>query len=163
MSLKLVNHNEYKPKERTVINQWVDQIQQCENFFRNKYEMDKATFELIKDTFISLEPGFLTAGDLEILKKNKRMILEVPSRIGNFNRYYAAVDIKLLSSDRLKDGTVKERSLSKEGKDLILERVVKASRCMIPTPCKKLIINIYLDREITDIFEYDLTTWEEEE
>ena len=163
MSLKLVNHNEYKPKERTVINQWVDQIQQCENFFRNKYEMDKITFELIKDTFISLEPGFLTAGDLEILKKNKRMILEVPSRIGSFNRYYAAVDIKLLSSDRLKDGTVKERSLSKEGKELILERVVKASRCMIPTPCKKLIINIYLDREITDIFEYDLTTWEGEE
>ena len=162
MSLKLVDHSEYTPKERSIIDQWRDQIQNLENSLRDKYQMDEKTRDLIKNSFVSLESGFIRSSELETLKKTQKMWLEVPARIKDgFYHYHAAVDIKILSSDKLKKGTVKERSLSQKGKDFLIEGVLKVSECMIPSPCRRLIVSIYLDSELTDIFEYDLTGEEE--
>ena len=162
MSLKLVDHSEYKPAERSIIDQWRDQIQNLENSLRDKYEMGEKIIDLIKNSFISLESGFIRSSELETLKKTQKMWLEVPSRIKNgFYHYHAAVDLKILSSDKLRKGTVKERSLSQKGKDFLIEEVLKVSELMIPSPCRRLIVSIYLDNDLTDIFEYDLTGEEE--
>ena len=81
MSLKLVDHSEYKPAERSIIDQWRDQIQNLENSLRDKYEMGEEIIDLIKNSFISLESGFIRSSELETLKKTQKMWLEVPSRL----------------------------------------------------------------------------------
>lgn len=170
MALTQIEHKSFEPRKRTVIDEWLDNIEHTQDFFESKDNWTMGMIAMIKDATIILEPGLLRIVDIEALKKQEVIEIQGITKSGLFvdpklwsnkeypdSKYFnAGIMVHIFSSPQLKSLPVKDRVIKKDGYDLILDHLVRSSKCMEQSHYGKLVIIMYLDKQLTDIFEYSL-------